>query len=73
MFGRGPAPELDPNAVRPHGIGGVGLLTEHPVGLLVILAVVLQAVLRLPEAVVFLAGSVTLGAIFGLCLWLRHR
>jgi hypothetical protein len=63
----------DPDEVRPHGIGGVGLLTEHPVGLLVIIAVVLQVVLRLPEAFVFIAGSWMLGAILGLCIWLRHR
>jgi hypothetical protein len=51
----------------------VGILTEHPVGLLVIAAVILIAVMKLPPAGVFLVASVVVGAPFGFFLWLYHR
>lgn len=64
---------LDETTVRPYGPSGVGILTEHPVGLLVIAAVILIAVMKLPPAGVFLVASVVVGAPFGFFLWLYHR
>ena len=62
-----------PIEVRPYGRFGVGLFTEHPVGLLVVVAMLTVVLWRVPEARWFLAGSVLLGVIIGLCLWLYHR
>ena len=64
---------LDMNEIRPHGRFGVGLLTEHPVGLLIVAAVIFLALERLPPARPFFVGSLALGGIIGFFLWLRHR
>ena len=66
-------PVLDESTVRPYGPFGVGILTAHPVGLLVIAAVILIAVTGIPAARAFFVGSVALVAIFGFFLWLYHR
>jgi hypothetical protein len=63
---------LDETTVRPYGPSGVGILTEHPVGLLVIAAVILIAVVKLPPARAFFIASVVVGAPFGFFLWLYH-
>lgn len=63
---------LDETTVRPYGRFGVGILTEHPIGLLVVAAVILIA-LRLPPAGVFFVASAVVGIPFGLFLWLYHR
>ena len=68
---RGSMPE--PTEVRPYGRYGGGLYTEHPVGLLIIAAVIILILWKVPEARWFFAGSVLLGVIFGLCLWLYRR
>jgi hypothetical protein len=65
--------ELDPTEVKPFGAAGVGLLTGHPVGLVVVAGVILMAMERLPEARWFFGGSLLLGAAIGLVLRLRHR
>lgn len=65
--------ELDPTEVKPFGSGGVGLLTGHPVGLVVVAGVVLLVMEQLPEARLFFGGSLLLGLAIGLVLWLRHR
>ncbi len=65
--------ELDPTEVRPFGASGVGLLTGHPVGLVVVAGVILMVMVQLPEARWFFGGSLLLGAAIGLVLWLRHR
>jgi hypothetical protein len=61
-----------PARVVPFGLNGAGLLTGHPVGLVVIAAVCFAA-WRLPEARWFTLYSVSLGALVGLVLWLRNR
>lgn len=68
---RGSMPDM--NEIRPHGRFGVGLLTEHPVGLLIVGVVIFMALERLPPARPFFVGSLVLGGIIGLFLWLRHR
>jgi len=65
--------EPDPNEVIPFGRYGVGLLTGHPVGLVVVLGLLLMGLVGLPESRWFLAGALLLGSIFGLFLWVRHR
>lgn len=62
----------DPSQIRPFGPYGAGLITAHPVGLLVVAAVVFIA-LELPEARWFALAAVALGIVFGLMLWLRNR
>jgi hypothetical protein len=68
------AGDSDPNPARvvPFGLNMVGLLTGHPVGLVVVAAVCFSA-WRLPEARWFTLYSVSLGAVVGLVLWLRGR
>jgi hypothetical protein len=61
-----------PARVVPFGLNGAGLLTGHPVGLVVIAAVCFTA-WRLPEARWFTLCSVSLGVLVGLVLWLRDR
>jgi hypothetical protein len=63
----------DPREVIPFGRYGAGLLTAHPVGLVVVLGLLLMGLIGLPEARLFFAGALVLGGTFGLFLWLRHR
>jgi len=63
----------DPTEVLPFGRYGAGLYTEHPVGLLVVAAMLTVVLWRIPEARWFFAGSLLLGIVFGLCLWLYRR
>jgi hypothetical protein len=70
-----PARRSEPNPfeVIPFGRNGAGLLTSHPVGLVVVLGVLAMGLIGLPEARWFLAGAIVLGGVFGLFLWIRHR
>lgn len=65
--------ELTIADVQPHSQGGVGLLTEHPVGLLVVAAVILLTMEYIPTAGWFFGGSLVLGGVIGFGLWLCHR
>ena len=65
--------ELQMDAVKPFGNGGVGILTGHPVGLLVVLAVGLLTFETVPVAILFFAASGAVGLLFGFFLWVRHR
>ena len=67
------SPVLNEATVRPYGPAGVGIMTAHPVGLVISVGVILIAVFALPEAAVFFIGSLAVGAVFGFFLWLRHR
>jgi len=69
------ATSSDPDAtnVIPFGRYGAGLFTGHPVGLVVVVGLLLMGLLGLPEARWFFAGTLLLGSIRGLFLWLRHR
>jgi hypothetical protein len=59
--------------VVPFGAKGGGLLTGHPIGLVIVIGLLFLGLLGLPEVRPFFLGSVGLGGIFGLILWLRHR
>jgi hypothetical protein len=65
--------EPDPPEVTPFGRYGVGLLTGHTVGLVVVFGLLLLGLIGLPEARWFLAGALLVGGICGFFLWLRHR
>jgi hypothetical protein len=66
-------PEADANQVRPGGRFGFGLVTGHPIGSLVVAAILIIVLAGLPEARLFFFGAVVLGALCGLVLWLRNR
>jgi hypothetical protein len=48
-------------------------LTGHPIGLVIVLGLLLMGLLGLPEYRLFFVGSLVLGGLLGLSLWLRHR
>lgn len=63
----------DDTEVVPFERYGVGVLTAHPVGLVVVFGLLVLALIGLPEARWFVAGVILLGTICGFFLWLRHR
>jgi hypothetical protein len=65
--------ELNPLEVIPFGRYGAGLLTSHPVGLVVVFGVLAMGLIGIPEARWFFAGAIALGRVFGFFLWLLHR
>jgi hypothetical protein len=65
--------EFGPGEVQPFGTKGVGALTGHPVGLVVIVGIIVITVAYVPAARWFFGGALLLGCIIGLLLWLRDR
>jgi hypothetical protein len=65
--------DLEPTDVIPFGRNGAGLITAHPVGLVVALGLLLMGLDALPPVRLFFAVSLPLGGIWGLFLWFRHR
>lgn len=65
--------EPHPTEVLPFGRYGGGLLTGHPIGLVIVIGLLLMGVVGIPEARWFFGGSLVLGGMVGLLLWLRHR
>lgn len=65
--------EPNPNEVLPFGRYGGGLLTGHPIGLVIVLGLLLIGLLGLPEYRLFLLASLSVGGLIGFFLWLRHR
>jgi hypothetical protein len=66
-------PEADPNEVSASGRTGAGLLTSHPVGLVVVFGLLFMGLTGMPEARWFFSGALLLGGVWGFLLWLRHR
>lgn len=69
------AHNAEPPAIQvlPFGRYGAGNLTGHPIGLIIVIGLLLMGLIGLPEARLFFAGSLALGGVFGLFLWLHHR
>jgi hypothetical protein len=65
--------EPHPTEIVPFGRYGGGRFTGHPIGLVIVFGILLLALIGIPEARLFFAGSLVLGSVFGLFLWLRHR
>lgn len=51
----------------------MGLITGHPVGLVVAGGVILMAIFGIPGALPFFAGALALGGVIGFFLWLYNR
>lgn len=66
-------PDPDPGELIPFGRTGTGLLTSHPVGLVVVFGLLFMGLIGMPEARWFLGGALLFGGAFGFFLWLRHR
>jgi hypothetical protein len=64
--------EPGPDKVMPFGRFGGGLLTGHPIGLVIVLGLLLMGLVGLPEYRVFLLASAVLGGLLGLLLWAHH-
>src|SRR5436853_4441594 len=62
----------NPTEVTPFGRYGAGLLTGHPVGLVIVIGLFAVGLVGIPEARWFFAGSLVLGVVLGLLLWLRR-
>ena len=62
-----------PTKVVPFGIYGAGSWTGHPIGLVIVMALVFIGFVGLPEYRLFLALAVPAGTICGFFLWYRHR
>ncbi len=65
--------EPDSIKVVPFGRYGGGEWTGHPIGLFIVLGFLLMGLVGIPEARLFFAGSLVLGGLCGLLLWLYHR
>jgi len=63
----------NPTKVVPFGIYGAGLWTGHPIGLVIVFALLFIGFVGLPEYRVFLTLAIPAGAICGFFMWLRHR
>ena len=64
--------EKDIDSVKPFGRYGVGVITEHPAGLMVIAAVILLTVETIPGALWFISATLIAGASLGFVLWLQR-
>ena len=62
-----------PTKVVPFGMYGGGLLTGHPIGLVIVIGLLVVGLVGLPEARWFLTLTVPAGAICGFFMWLYHR
>ena len=62
----------NPTKVVPFGNYGGGLLTSHPIGLVIVLGLLVMGFVD-TEAKWFLALAVPAGAICGFFMWLYHR
>jgi hypothetical protein len=62
-----------PTKVVPFGNYGGGLLTGHPIGLVIVIGLLFMGFVALPEARWFFALAVPAGAICGPFMWFYHR
>jgi len=66
-------PEIERQKLQPFGLSGVGVITGHPVGLILVAGVILITVEAIPAAWWFVAAAVAIGILIGISLWLYHR
>jgi hypothetical protein len=69
---REPHPLYDPNKVRLWGSFGA-YITAHPVGAVIAAGGAVIVFAGIPEARVFILGSVSFGILAGIVLWLHNR
>jgi hypothetical protein len=70
----GPHPaNPNPTQIVPFGSQGAGVWTGHPIGLVIVVGLIFMGIVGLPEARLFFAFALPLGALCGFLLWLRHR
>jgi hypothetical protein len=62
-----------PTKVVPFGNYGGGLLTGHPIGLVIVIGLLFIGFVGLPEARWFFALAVPAGVVCGLFMWVHHR
>ena len=67
------SPGPEPNVVRPYGPYGGGLYKGNLAGLIIAVGLLIGGLAAIPAARWFFAGSLALGALVGLALWLSHR
>lgn len=65
--------KLSPTPIVPYGPYGGGQFTGHPIGSVIAVGFIAIALIGIPEARWFFAGSLVLGTVFGTILWLLHR
>jgi len=63
----------EPIEVRPHGPFGVGLLTGHPIGIIIVVGIIIMGLVALRPIRLFFMATLPVGAMIGLILWLLHR
>jgi hypothetical protein len=68
---REPHPLSDPHKVRPQIVGAY--ITAHPVGAVLAIGVAVIPFVAIPEARLFILGSVSFGILAGIVLWICHR
>jgi len=68
-----PTREPDVGEVIPYGRYGGGMLTGHPIGLVIVIGLLLMGFVGIPEARWFFGASLVLGGVCGFALWLKHR
>ena len=66
-------PNPQPTEAMPFGRYGGGLLTGHPIGLVIVVGILAMGLIGLPEARLFFGASAALGGIAGFLVWLHHR
>jgi hypothetical protein len=65
--------EPEPTKVVPFGLYGGGLMTGHPIGLVIVIGLLLMGLIGIPESRWFFGAALVFGGLCGLLLWLRHR
>ena len=64
--------DQDSTEVRPYGRFGA-LITGHPVGAVLAVGVMILLLISVPQSRLFVLGTVVLGSLIGLALWLKRR
>lgn len=63
----------EPKHIVPFGPYGVGQITAHPIGLVIVAGLLLMGLVAYPELSLLVLAWLIGGALVGFLLWLRHR